>query len=359
MQAFHPRAMTTNDPPAAASPMPPPAADPASDAAHGFSLEAPRALDVGEGHRLAWWQGGDAAAPHTVLVVHGGPGGRTRPEAIAPWVGLPVRWIAFDQRGCGRSHPRGETRGNSLEALLDDMERLRVSSGVERLLLAGGSWGALLALAYALRHPQRVSGLMLRSAFCGSAIELDRYLAPWSDWLGDAGRAALGADADALLRVFHRATAPRKAESGLTPAFIDEAQLAQAWSSFDDAQAQPGGVEASGTRWRAAAAPASDELLEGWRVFRHYAEHGWFLDRPLLETLATGAAGPLLRARPWVLVHGARDACCDPSTSGALAAWHGAATWVEVPEAGHRMGQPAMAAALRQGACRLLEDASA
>ena len=318
--------------------MPPPCSEPASAAPSGFALGEPSWLDVADGHRLAWWQGGDAAGP-ALLLLHGGPGGQTRPESAALWHDLPVRWIAFDQRGCGRSEPAGATQHNTLDALLGDIERLRESLGIEHWSLAAGSWGALLALACLCRAPRRVRGLFLRSPFTGSAAEVERYLAPWTDWLGAAGRAALGDGADALPRLFHGTTA-RHAETA------DDALLADAWLGFDDAQSQPGGVAVSGARW-AAPTPAPPPP-PAWRVFAHYASHGWFLQRPLFDALPGHAAwrGPL------ALVHGARDACCDPATSRALARWHGAADLAEVPEGGHRMGQPAMAAALRQAASR-------
>jgi len=46
---------------------------------------------------------------------------------------------------------------NTTGHLLRDMEQLREHLGVDRWLLWGGSWGATLALAYAERHPDRVS----------------------------------------------------------------------------------------------------------------------------------------------------------------------------------------------------------
>jgi proline iminopeptidase len=313
----------------------------------GQTLGEARWLEGDEGHRIAWWQGGDSTGREpALLLLHGGPGGRTRPEALAPWQGLPLRWIAFDQRGCGASQPGSETRHNTLDALIGDIERLRAALGIERWAVAGGSWGALLALAYLLRHPRRVAGLFLRSPFTGTTSEIERYLAPWPEWLGAPGRAALGRDAD-LSRLLQPTTAPRQRDAGLTrePLAHADAALADAWSRFDDAQAQPGGVRASGARWSAASDTA--EASAPWRVFRHYAAHGWFLERPLLDALADGGAG--LRV-PLALVHGARDACCDPATSRALAQWHGAAQLIEVSQGGHRMAQPEMASALRLAA---------
>jgi proline iminopeptidase len=315
----------------------------------GFALGEAAWLEASEGHRIAWWQGGDAHGL-PLLLLHGGPGGQTRPEALAAWQGLPLRWVAFDQRGCGRSEPPGETRHNTLDALIADIERLREYVRIERWAVAAGSWGACVALTYLLRHPQRVAGLFLRSPFLGSPAEVERYLAPWPEWLAEAGRSALGGDAQALPRLFQPATGARHGATGpgsdLALTLADEALLAAAWSRFDDAQAQPGGVAGSAARWQVPA--TAPEPPAAWRIFVHYARQGWFVSRPLLDALhrAPHFIGPL------ALVHGALDACCDPATSRSLAAWHGGADLTEVSEGGHRMTQPAMAAALRAAAAR-------
>ena len=69
--------------------------------------------------------------------------------------------VLFDQRGCGRSTPHGETAQNTTQDLIADIEALRIHLGIEKWLLFGGSWGSTLALAYAIAHPERVTGLVL------------------------------------------------------------------------------------------------------------------------------------------------------------------------------------------------------
>ena len=52
-------------------------------------------------------------------------------------------------------------RHNTTDHLIADMERLREHLGIDRWLLSGGSWGSTLGLAYAERHPERVSEIVL------------------------------------------------------------------------------------------------------------------------------------------------------------------------------------------------------
>ena len=68
------------------------------------------------------------------------------------------RIVMYDQRGCGRSMPHASCRANTTWHLVADVERMREQLGIDHWLVFGGSWGSTLALAYAERHPERVSG---------------------------------------------------------------------------------------------------------------------------------------------------------------------------------------------------------
>jgi len=106
------------------------------------------------------------------VVLHGGPGGAINPTMRRFFD--PSRWrmALFDQRGCGRSRPAASLEDNTTWDLVEDIERLRRRLGVERWTVFGGSWGSTLALAYAIRHPERVAGLILRGVFLLTRREL-------------------------------------------------------------------------------------------------------------------------------------------------------------------------------------------
>ena len=76
--------------------------------------------------------------------------------------------MLFDQRGCGRSRPKGSRDNNTLPHLIADLEMIRAKFGIQRWMVVGGSWGATLALAYAQAHPDRVTGIVLRATFLGT-----------------------------------------------------------------------------------------------------------------------------------------------------------------------------------------------
>ena len=79
--------------------------------------------------------------------------------------------VLIDQRGCGRSRAANLLHANTTAHLIADIEALRQHLGIPHWLLLGGSWGSTLALAYAQAHPQRVTALVLRGVFFGTAAE--------------------------------------------------------------------------------------------------------------------------------------------------------------------------------------------
>jgi proline iminopeptidase len=71
------------------------------------------------------------------------------------------RLIYYDQRGRGRSAVNVQPEEVTLGSEIEDLESLREYFRLETAALLGHSWGGLLALEYALRHPERVSHLIL------------------------------------------------------------------------------------------------------------------------------------------------------------------------------------------------------
>lgn len=105
-----------------------------------------------------------------LVLCHGGPGLWDMFDGLLPLRGetAVIRW---DQRGCGRSDRSVEVR--SLTEAIADLDAVRRHFGLERMALLGHSWGAQLALFYALEHPHRVSRLVYVS---GTGIDVG---SPW------------------------------------------------------------------------------------------------------------------------------------------------------------------------------------
>jgi proline iminopeptidase len=98
-----------------------------------------------------------------LLVLSGGPGfdvDYMTPVAqdLSHW----YRVVLLEQRGTGRSQPHPLSSENlNLKLLVEDIEALRASLGVDRLVVLGHSWGGMLAMAYAAAHPDHADSLVL------------------------------------------------------------------------------------------------------------------------------------------------------------------------------------------------------
>ena len=100
-----------------------------------------------------------------IVFLHGGPGGGIEPKHRGYFNPEKFRVILFDQRGCGRSTPFAEIEENTTWHLVADLECIRQTLNIDTWWIFGGSWGSTLALAYSIKHPQRVRGLILRGIF--------------------------------------------------------------------------------------------------------------------------------------------------------------------------------------------------
>ena len=131
-------------------------------------------LEVDDIHTLYWEACGNPQGL-PVVFLHGGPGAGCNPTYRQFFD--PEAWhiILFDQRGCGRSTPHGETRQNTTEHLVADMEKLRQHLNIEKWHIFGGSWGSTLALAYGQTFPDRCLGFILRGIYLMRQKETEWY----------------------------------------------------------------------------------------------------------------------------------------------------------------------------------------
>jgi proline iminopeptidase len=110
-----------------------------------------------------------------VFVLHGGPGGSTSPYYRRFFNPESYLIVLHDQRGAGKSRPSFETRENTTQNLVEDIERLRKHLKLGKIILFGGSWGSTLGLAYGETYPENVSGMVLRGIFTATQEEIDHF----------------------------------------------------------------------------------------------------------------------------------------------------------------------------------------
>jgi proline iminopeptidase len=108
-----------------------------------------------------------------VIVLHGGPDfdiGYLLPEMDR--FSDALRLIYYDQRGRGKSAENVRPEDVTIASDVDDLDKVRQHFGLDRTAILGHSWGAVLALEYALRHPDRVSRLILMNPAPASAADV-------------------------------------------------------------------------------------------------------------------------------------------------------------------------------------------
>jgi proline iminopeptidase len=268
-----------------------------------------------------------------VLFVHGGPGAGCEDSHRCFFDPSVYRIVLYDQRGAGRSRPHAALEGNTTQALIADIERIREFLRIERWVLFGGSWGSTLALAYAEAHPERVLALILRGIFLCRPREIRWFyqdganrLFPdyWQDFIAPIPEHER---ADLLHAHYRRLTGDDE---------VARMRSAEAWSVWE-------GRTATLTPRQAVIEFFSNPrvALSLARIEAHYFVHDIFLgpDQLLREAAK-------LHGIPGVIVHGRYDVVCPLENAWELArAWPQARLEI-VPAAGHSASEPGIVDAL-------------
>ena len=290
-----------------------------------------RVIDMGDGHRVYVEQCGRADGV-PVLVLHGGPGGGCSPAMRRYFDPEVYRVVLFDQRGCGRSRPHASVHANTTWDLVADIEVIRATLGIEKFILFGGSWGATLALIYALTHPDCVRHLVLRGVFLMTQGELD--------WFYGGGAGAFFPDLWArfvepippderhdLIGAYHR----RLFSGNLS----EETRLSRNWANWENALAS---VSHDG--------PLGESPADYARAFARLENH-YFKNHGFLES-----EGWILREKhrithlPASIVQGRYDMICPPISAWTLAQGWPKAQLQIVAHAGHALSEPGISEAL-------------
>jgi proline iminopeptidase len=285
-------------------------------------------LPAGDGHEIYVETVGRADGIPAVYL-HGGPGSGCQPDHRRLFDPERFHAVLFDQRGAGRSRPKGRREDNTLPHLIADMEMIREKFGITRWMIVGGSWGATLALAYAQAHPDRVTGIVLRATFLGTRAELEgAFLDALPRFYPDLSDDFLGVltpqeRAQPLDAYFRRIL-------GADPAVHGPA--ARAWGDTERILSEhaPGRTRLDPASLNSSRALPASPFMEA-----HYFQNDCFMkpDQMLAE------AGKLQNI-PGIIVQGRYDLLCPPATSHALGARWREAEIRFVEGAGHSLYDP-------------------
>jgi proline iminopeptidase len=112
----------------------------------------------------------------SLLILHGGPDfDHTYLLPELDRLSHTCRLIYYDQRGRGKSADHVQPAEVTLQSEIEDIEALRTYLSLDAVALLGHSWGGLLAMVYTLRHPHRVSHLILMNTAFASRQDYLRF----------------------------------------------------------------------------------------------------------------------------------------------------------------------------------------
>ena len=110
-----------------------------------------------------------------VLLLHGGPGMTYEQYAnfkdYFPQEGIEFIW--YDQLGSAHSDQPEDSTLWTIERFVDEVEQVRIALGLNKdnFYLLGQSWGGMLGMEYALKHQDKLKGLII----CNMMSSLDEY----------------------------------------------------------------------------------------------------------------------------------------------------------------------------------------
>lgn len=288
-------------------------------------------LNVSDLHQIYYEECGNPTGV-PIVFLHGGPGSGCNPAQRRFFDPSYFRIVLFDQRGCGRSTPQGETRDNTTNDLVADIDALRRHLAIPQWHVFGGSWGSTLALAYAIAFPESILSLTLRGIFLSRQPELDWFLGDVKNFYPEAWQ--------------------------LLCDYLPQTECAQPLMAYEK-RVFDQNLEISipaATRWNAYESsimtllprPAPAETIDGnielarARIQIHYIRNQCFVGHRDLLKEAQNKLQPI----PTTIIQGRYDMVCPPITAWQLHQSLPHGRLVMVPDAGHSAMEAGIASAL-------------
>jgi proline iminopeptidase len=276
-----------------------------------------------------------------VVFLHGGPGAGCEDYHRQLFNPEKYRIVLFDQRGCGRSRPHAELRQNTTQDLIADIEKIRKYLDIEKWVVAGGSWGATLALAYAEAHPDVVSGMIIRGIYLCTKKEVQWFYQQgtsqffpdyWQDFIAPIPEN----ERDNLLHAYYqRLTGDNE---------IARMQAAKAWSLWE---ARTATLRPHSKLLKHFSNPHTALSLATLET-HYFINNGFLKDNQLLDNVDR------LANIPCYIIHGRYDMICPIEQAYTLHQHLPLSELFIVQEAGHAASETGIRAALIEASNKIL-----
>lgn len=269
-----------------------------------------------------------------VIYLHGGPGSGSSPFMRRLYDPEKYRIILFDQRGVGHSTPHAETRNNTTQDLVSDMEQIREALNIKQWMVSGGSWGSTLALAYAQTHPDRVKGLIVRGIFLGTNAEVNWFYQAggasqffpdyWEDYIAPIPEA----ERDDMLVAYHKRLTGNNE--------IARMGAAKAWSQWESRALSINPTPSMINHFSEPRTALSVACLEA----HYFMNNCFFEDNQLIDNAEK------MKNIPGYIIHGRYDMICQVKQAYDLHKVWPIADLNIIPATGHASSEPGIISAL-------------
>ena len=273
-------------------------------------------------HEIYYEQCGNPKGKPAIFI-HGGPGGGCGKLSRRFFNPRKYRIILFDQRGCGKSKPHTCLKDNTTWHLIEDIESIREKLNIQKWLVFGGSWGSTLGIAYAQKHPDRVSQMVLRGIFMLRQKELEwfyqygaseMYPEAWKGFLEEIPEEERSNLIEAYRKIFYGDDEEKKLSA------------AKAWSKWEASCSFINHNSSAVKDFINAEFALAFALIEN-----HYFVNKGFLDNEnqLLDNV------DIIRNIPAIIIQGRYDVVCPPSTAYELHSIWPESELIIAPFSGH------------------------
>lgn len=283
-------------------------------------------LQVSELHTIHYAVIGDDKDP-PLLLLHGGPGVGCTENDWRFVSDLKVCAILIDQRGCGKSTPRGSVIENNTQILIEDILSIMNLLKIEKAKILGGSWGSTLAILFAMEYPERVETLLLRGLFMANKKS-------WASY-ADQNTRAYKILQSHIPRYYQGKIWDYYYEKLISGTQSDQEKHVRYFAEYNIHKITEGKVNTLESN------VDIKEVLAINRVRLHYMTNDFFIENNYIWNNISS-----LQNIPITIIHGKYDDICDPSTvekfSNVLP--HITVLWVE---AGHSPKENAIVQGVR------------
>ena len=243
------------------------------------------------GHRIYFQEiGNPTGIP--VISFHGGPGGGSKTEHAGIFNLKTHRVILFDQRGCGLSTYQDPFYENTIQKTVSDGKRLIDYLKIkEKIIVAGGSYGATCALLFAETYPEISKKVIVNCVFLGRKQD--------SEWIYKTSRLFYPdliqileneAGKDGIINYYHKLIFSSK-----------KSDQAKAFNYYKAYEHLLGEMDIQFPTHQ----PILEKKLNSFRIYMHYEKNHMFLkENQLLHDISKIAKIPLL------IFHNRLDFCC-------------------------------------------------